>query len=368
MSLEFTADRLAFARSRAGKTRASLAKEVAISPRMLAHYEAGDHVPSEEMIDKLSKALGVPGAFFAAPPIAEVGAGDVHFRALSKMSAIKRDAALASGSLAIELSAWLDERMHLPAPLVPVYDRGASAPETSARRLRLEWDMGYAKIRNVVHLVEAHGVRVFSLPSHLADVDAFSFWWKGTPYMLLNTRKSAERGRFDVAHELGHLVMHGAYDVPTGREREWEANRFAAAFLMPEDAVLASGLRNPSLETILAAKKRWGVSAMALTHRLHELGVITDWTYTSTCRRLSQMGYRSGEPDPDPAPRESSQVLDKAFALLRDRGITASTIARDLAVHSESVRELVFGLVLTSIDGGRTGDSQSRQPTLRLVD
>ncbi|MDQ3457377.1 MAG: ImmA/IrrE family metallo-endopeptidase [Actinomycetota bacterium] len=82
------------------------------------------------------------------------------------------------------------------------------------------------------------------MPEHLADVDAFSFWWKGTPFVLLNTRQSAERGRFDAVHELGHLVMHSDYDLPRGRERELEANRFAAAFLMPEQDVLACGLRN----------------------------------------------------------------------------------------------------------------------------
>lgn len=331
---------------------------------MLAHYEAGEFVPSSETIGKLAKALDVPESFFAAPPIAEVRTGEVHFRALSKMSAIKRDAALASASLAIELSRWLSDRMYLPDPNVPIFDRGANAPETSARRLRLEWEMGYVNIRNLLHLVEAHGVRVFSLPQHLADVDAFSFWWKGTPYMLLNTRKSAERGRFDVAHELGHLVMHGAYDVPTGREREWEANRFAAAFLMPEDDVLASGLRNASVDKIVAVKKRWGVSAMALTHRLHELGVITDWAYTSTCRRLSQMGYRTGEPDREPTPRESSQVLDKAFTLLRQREISTTVIARDLSIHPEALRELVFGLVLTPMSGGQ--DRIGSRATARL--
>ena len=60
---------------------------------------------------------------------------------------------------------------------------------------------------------------------------------------------------------------------------------------MPEEEVLAAGLRNAGVEHVLKAKKRWGVAAMALTYRLHELGVTTDWTYTSTCRRLAQMGY-----------------------------------------------------------------------------
>lgn len=363
----FTPERLTFARSRCGKTRSAVAREVGVSPRMLAHYEAGDHAPSSDTLRRLARALDVRESFFAAPPLADIVPGEVYFRAFSKMSAVKRDSALASGALAIELSRWMDDRMHLPASDVPIYERGADTPEIAARRLRLEWEMGYVKIRNVVHLVESHGVKVFSLPAHLDDIDAFSFWWQGVPYMLLNTRKSAERGRFDVAHELGHLVLHGAYDAPGGREREWEANRFAAAFLMPEDDVLASGLRQASVDSILTAKKRWGVSAMALTHRLHELGIITDWLYASTCRRLSQLGYRNGEPDPEPMRRESSQVLDKAFALLRQRGFTSTAIAEELSIHPETLHELVFGLVLTPMAGGRDGGGR-RASVLRAVE
>jgi len=364
---DFTPERLVFARSRAGITRTALAKVIGVSPRTLANYEKGEFAPSDETIGRLALELGVPEVFFSAPPISEVGTGEVHFRALTKMSATKRDSALASGSIAIELSNWLDEKLHLPAADVPAYERGSDDPETTAQRLRLEWEMGYSKVRNVIHLLEAHGVRIFSLPEHLVDVDAFSFWWDGTPYMLLNTRKSPERGRFDAAHELGHLVMHGAYDVPSGREREWEANRFAAAWLMPEADVLASGLRNASVERILEAKTRWGVSAMALTHRLHELGVISDWSYTSACRRLTQLGYRGGEPDKKPSPRESSQVLEKAFALLRQHGLSATTIARDLSIHPEALHELVFGLVLTPVAGGNSGSGRREAAGLTVI-
>lgn len=40
------------------------------------------------------------------------------------------------------------------------------------------------------------------------EIDAFSLWRDDRPYIFLNTSKSAERSRFDAAHELGHLVLH----------------------------------------------------------------------------------------------------------------------------------------------------------------
>lgn len=363
----FTPERLLFARNRAGLTQTRLAQLADVSPRSIANYEGGEHPPSDEVARRLAEQLCVPVSFFQAPPLDVIEPDAASFRALSKMSALKRNAALASGALAIELNEWLEERLRLPEPTVPRYERGARDPESCAQRLRLEWEMGYAKVPNVLHLLEAHGVRVFSLPEHLVDVDAFSFWWKGTPYILLNTRKSPERGRFDAAHELGHLVMHGDYDIPRGRERELEANRFAAAFLMPEEDVLASGLRNANVERVIEAKARWGVAATALAHRLHELGITSDWVYHSTLRRLSQLGYRSGEPDQASGPRETSQALEKSFTLLKQRGIRHVDVARELHVHAETLRELLFGLVLTPMSGGSDA-SQRGTADLWLVE
>lgn len=362
----FTPERLVFARTRLGLSQARLARLAEVSPRSIANYEGGDSVPAWDVVVRFSESLDVPPGFFEAPALETIEPDAASFRALSKMSALKRDASLASGSLAIALNDWLENRLRLPSPNVPRYEKGARDPESAAQRLRLEWDMGYAKVPNVVHLLEAHGVRVYSLPEGLLDVDAFSFWWRGTPFVLLNTRKSAERGRFDAAHELGHLVMHGDYDIPRGRDREFEANRFAAAFLMPEESVLAAGLRNANAERVIEAKSKWDVAATALAHRLHELGVTTDWVYHSTFRRLSQLGYRSGEPDQYGRPREQSQALMKAFSLLKDRGIRLSDVAAELHIHQETLRELLFGLVLTPVAGDSERASTGRA-TLRVL-
>ncbi|MET9268740.1 ImmA/IrrE family metallo-endopeptidase [Kribbella sp. NPDC003557] len=362
----FTPERLISARKRAGISQARLASHIGISPRSIANYEGGEHAPSEEVLQRLADALDVPVSFFGAAPPDIIEPDAASFRALSKMSALKRDAALASGGLATELNDWLEARLRLPRVAVPRYARGARDPESCAQRLRLEWEMGYARVPNMVHLLEAHGARVYSLPEDLTDTDAFSFWWRDVPFILLNTRKSAERGRFDAAHELGHLVMHADYDLPRGREREFEANRFAAAFLMPEDDVLAAGLRHANAEQVIAAKSRWDVAATALAHRLHELGITSDWTYHSTFRRLSQLGYRSGEPDREGRPRETSQALEKAFALLRERGIRPVDVARELHVRPETLHQLLFGLVLTPMSGQSTARGGPRAG-LRVV-
>lgn len=61
----------------------------------------------------------------------------------------------------------------------------------------------------------------------------------------LSPTTSPLRDNFTIAHELGHFFLHYDYEHPSEQEVifarygsnqfEWQANRFAAAFLMPEE-------------------------------------------------------------------------------------------------------------------------------------
>src|ERR1700693_4393291 len=83
-------------------------------------------------------------------------------------------------------------------------------------------------------------VFLFSLAENTRNVDAFSCWRNGEPYVFLNTFKSTEHSRFDAAHELAHLVLHKHGGPNQGRAAELEAHAFASSFLMPRDDVLAT--------------------------------------------------------------------------------------------------------------------------------
>ena len=184
----------------------------------------------------------------------------------------------------------VEERFELPASNLPDLDPGVAGAEGAAILTRVEWGLGVSPIRNVLHLLEAHGVRVLSLVEECREIDAFSFWRGPTPFICVNTTKTAERTVFDLAHELGHLVMHRAHGVPRGRGEEQEANTFASNFLMPRSDVEAAGLRRPDLVTLAKAKVRWKVSAAALNYRLHDLGITSDWHYRETCIEIARLG------------------------------------------------------------------------------
>ncbi|SDZ41476.1 Zn-dependent peptidase ImmA, M78 family [Amycolatopsis xylanica] len=340
-----TPERITLARKRRSLTVAELARRLDVSAQSVTNYERGRQQPSTGTLRRLALVLGFPEAFFMAPPGEEVPETAVAFRARSKLSLGKRASAVSAGVLAVEFNTWLEETFRLPEPDLPTLDH--PDPETAAEMTRARWGLGNEPIPNVIHLLEAHGVRVFSLATEHSEVDAFSFWQASTPFVFLNTGKTPERSRFDAAHELGHLVMHAGARESRGPEAEQQANAFAGAFLMPESSVRARMPQAPLIDQILEGKQIWRVSALALTYRLHELDMLSDWQYRSACVELSRLGYRKGEPEGIPG--ETSQLLTKVFAALRENGKSVHDVAAELRLGSHDLSGMMFGLVVAAV-------------------
>ena len=344
-----TPSRLAIARKRRGLTLTRLSELTGLSTHSLSVYENGHQTPTEETLLLLARVLAITPDFLAGHDVEEIPADAVSFRALSKMTARQRDRALSAGRVALLIDDWIDARFKLPEADIPSLT--GYLPESAAEVVRARWGLGERPVSNMLHLLEAHGVRIYSLTPENNELDAYSLFWHSRPYIFLSTAKSGERGRFDAAHELGHLVLHGEYQELNRPVTEQEANRFAAAFLMPRSSVLGQGLRDATASQVLRAKLVWKVAAMALTHRLYELDLLTDWCYRAICVQLSRLGYRRSEPDG--IPRESSQLLSKVFRSIREDGQKPAAIAAAIGVSSDELQEHVFGLTLTTLRGGQ---------------
>ncbi len=358
-----TPSRLEVARKRRGLTLTRLAGLTGLSTRSLSLYENGHCEPSEETLLHLAEVLEVAPEFLGGPDLDQIPEAAVSFRALSKMTARQRDQALSAGRIALLINDWIDARFQLPAADIPSLT--GHDPESAAEIVRARWGLGLRPIANLLHLLEARGIRIYSLTAESNELDAYSLYWNAQPVIFLSTGKSGERGRFDAAHELGHLVLHGEHLAPNRPVAEAEANRFAAAFLMPRASVLAQGLRDATADQILQAKRTWKVAAMALTHRLHELDLLTEWGYRTACVQLSRLGYRRSEPNG--IPHESSQLLAKVFRAVRDGGETPATIADAIGVPPDELHAHVFGLALVAVPGDRSDPAKQHRAGLRLV-
>ena len=168
-------------------------------------------------------------------------------------------------------------------------------------------------ISRLVNTFEYNGGLVFVTPFSMSKIDAFSGWATldiDRPIIIASCNVPGDRMRFSVAHEIGHLVMHGA-PKGTMAVMEKEANAFAAEFLMPEDAIRAELLTPITLTSIAQLKPKWGVSMQALIYRAHYLRIITDRQYRYLFERLSAKGWRTREPSNLDIPIEAPQAFNK---------------------------------------------------------
>lgn len=357
----FNPTRLKIARQRAGLTKKELAERIGVDPRAVSGFEAGQYTPTEEKVDRIARATGFPRAFLVADDIEILAPEGVSFRSMTKMTAKQRDAAVAAGSIAFALSDWVDSEFDLPDVDIPAFAN--VSPDVAADSLRQHWGLGERPIKNMVHLLESKGIRVFSLAENCKEVDAYSVWRGRRPFVFLNTGKSGERRRFDAAHELAHLVLH-RHAAPNGTEAEKEAHAFASAFLMPKASMKAIG-RVSNIDLIFEQKRKWIVSASAMTVRLHDLGMLTYYHYNRLFVELSSRGYRTGEPDG--IKPETSQVWKKVFTQLRAEGVGAKDLADKLMVPVEEIVRLVFGLVTIGLPGTDERSGAKPRPSYLTV-
>lgn len=356
----FNGGRLTLARKRRQLTKKELAEKAQLTALTLTRLEAGDTPePGSDTVRALALALNYPTEFFYLNDSEALGSEAVSFRSLSSLTARQRDAALAAGDLAFELHAWVADRFELPA--VQLLDLRDEDPIAAAEALRSHWGMGAQPIEHMIKLLESKGVRVFSLAEQHKHVDAFSCWRGQVPYIFLNTFKSAERSRFDAAHELGHLVLHVHGMTHGGGNVERDADRFASAFLIHRGDLIGHLGRVSSLAQLVSSKKRWGVSVAALARTAFDANLISDWHYRDLCKQMSALGYRTTEPQG--LAREKSVLWKMIFDELWKDGITKDRIAADLHIPLDEIESLVGELV----NQPPPPPSANKRPMLKIV-
>lgn len=348
-------------------SKKGLADKIGVTPNTIIRYEAGEVVPPDENIERLAQALEFPVEFFSGNDIDVPRRENASFRGLASKSDRIMDAALASGAIAYLFDDWVAREFGAPEP--DLIDLGHQDPGTAAKLLRQHWRLGDKPIENMVHLLEAKGIRVFSLSENTKDVDAFSVWRDDVPYVFLNRFKSAERSRFDAAHELAHLCLHkhgGSAAIYKDSSIEREANAFAGAFLMPEADVRAiCNAPIYGVDDLVRYKRRWRVAASAFAYRAHELGLIRPAKFNSFYVEMSRRGWLKNEPEG--ISREQSAYWQEVMDDVRLKGKTKSHIANDISVPIQELEALLFGLANMLTIEGQGGKTASRKVNLRVV-
>ena len=353
--------RLTQARELAGQSKTQVSVALKVSGAAVTQWERGVKRPTHENLAALSGHLGVPlSLFFRDLPLALDSRGPLSFRAWQSAGtrqANRKAARLAE--LTAEIFAWLNERVTLPAPVLPLpVSKQGGGPdanmdvEAAAKLTRQTWGLEERPLLKLGELLESRGI--FLSPATFGDdrFDAFSCVLGGRPFIFLgNEKRDRARSRFDAAHELGHLVLHRHLDVEKLREpaahalAEAQANRFASAFLLPA-TTFTPDVRETSLHGFLNLKPKWAVSVQSMVVRARELGLISPERYGEL---FKQMGWRrwrqaQGEPLDDQLPAIAGAFAPKSLRLLIQAGLVQAWEVPELLGLPLPVIKAVLGL------------------------
>ena len=213
--------------------------------------------------------------------------------------------------------------------------------------------------------MENHGVLVVFSPPQTANVDAYSFDSRLRPVVVLNPVKhDYYRQRFDVAHELGHLVMHADAE-PGGRVIEDQANRFAAEFLMPRADIreqLPTAMNRGAWQVLARLKEHWGTSIAALLYRARRLGTLSEVSYRNAMNTLTSRGWRRGEPGLITV-LEQPSMLPRALELLAAEGVTEGSLLDQCRVPAG-----IFRTVTSRAPSPSGPPARDRSPVVSLFE
>lgn len=334
----FDGPRLTLARHLAGLRKNELASRIDKSPSAITAWEAGAKHPTAANIAQLALGLEVDPWFFAVRGQDLTSLSTMpHFRSLRSTTQQARDQAYAYGKLAVDVASALEVHAEFPAmdlPTFPVTPEDEDHPEVAARAVRAAWSLGTRPLGHCVRMLEHRGVLVVFSPRQTASVDAYSFGTPRRQVVVLNPiKRDFYRQRFDLAHELGHLVMHNDAE-PGGRVVENQAHMFASEFLMPAEEVrdmLPTTMGRSSWTTLFRLKEHWGVSVAALLFRARRLGRLSDVSYRNAMVAMTKKGWRRHEPGAV-ASIEQPSLLPRAVELLNGIGISEGELVTQCRV------------------------------------
>jgi Zn-dependent peptidase ImmA (M78 family) len=322
-----------------------LADRISAAPTTIWNAEQG-RPPTQSVLTALGLVLGFEVGFFSEKLTDEFTVEDCSFRSQAAVAERTRKKMLARGTLLAQLVRFLQTVVTFPQYNIrqfPVTSDDDVERAANACREHLGLGLGIP-IAHMGRVLENNGVVVTKLDKESNQLDAFSAppTGGGLGFVVLSDAKgSSSRSRFDMAHELGHLVMHAERKGTIG-DREREANRFASAFLLPQSGFAREVWNGGKVnwDTIFALKTRWKVSVQAMVYRAHELKLIDELEFRRAYKKIHARGWKKNEPhEPNP---ESPELLSKALRMLSERkNIGPTEIAHKLHWTAQTFEDVL---------------------------
>jgi Zn-dependent peptidase ImmA (M78 family)/transcriptional regulator with XRE-family HTH domain len=322
-----------------GLSQVELAEKIGVEQGTLSKLETGLLNPKDDFFDKLCNVLNYPKSFFSENIIV-LSPLLTHYRKRKSLTNFNLDFIEYNIYIRKHLIKKLLKSANIPNKLFHVSPDDHD-PEDIARLVRQRWNIPRGPIKNLVALLESVGIVILQIVQNDEKLDGEMIPDENNlPVIYINKNLTGDRQRFTLAHELGHLIMHGGEYIPSIEFAEMEANYFASEFLMPADEIRYQLNEKMSFTQLADLKRYWKVSMAALVRRAKDLNVIDQSRYTSLNVQLSKAGYKKKEPEFDVFPDKPTIFNQLINIHLNELGYTMDELSNYLSINLNELREI----------------------------
>ena len=342
---KFNGNRIKEALQFRGMKMTELADKAGISKQSMSLYSSNKNTPPYESVIKIAEVLNLPYDYFMVDKPFEATIENTYFRSQSSATKKARNAQELKVEYAAKLYDILLSYVDCPELKLPEHlemdidcsinnynpEEDAAKIEVLSANVRKYWNLGDGPIENLQYVLESNGIVVTGFRDVDSKIDAFS------QLVEINGReiyvialaigsKPIERLRFDMAHELGHILMHqwgGDEEIISNEAfniREKQANMFASSLLLLKNTFGRTVSAYPTeIEYYNTLKKKWKVSIQAMMYRARQLSIISGNQFQYMMRQISKNGWRTKEPGDVPG-QLGDTIFQGAIDLLFDGG------------------------------------------------
>lgn len=243
---------------------------------------------------------------------------------------------------ALELEDRLGIDSQTAIQLVYAYGCDERAAELLARDIRTSLGMGRLPSIDIAAVLEDAGVSVVRMRRPSVFQSA-SFYNEARRSLIiaLNKSNTVERNAYRLAYELGGAVLfasRGFKSIADEGSNHRFLRAFAAAFLMPEEAVRGVVARHGvkpdgwTMPVLVYVKERFGVSAEAFALRLESLGLIAP-SLRHKLRDELRAGYAAHPRSMEPHPPKNQTYVDILKAIESEQGRYVAAGTNGVAMH-----------------------------------
>ena len=322
-----------------GKTQKQFSEDIGVSQSVISKIEKGINPIDIDLLKQLSSKYG--DSFFreenALPNL------KVYYRKSNTAAKKYQDLFESRVSIFSKNILSILEEVELSKNRLPSIDLNDFNLDASklANEIRGHFNLGLTPIDDLVKLLEGLGIIIhfYEFPfisEQNKNFDGVSFYLKGIPVILINSKIQNARKNFTLAHELCHLLIHNDTIIEGFRDIEKEANVFASEFIAPTRAI-RSDLFNLSFEKLFYLKNYWKLSVGALLYKAKDIS-LNQYQYRRWVTRMAP--YRKHEPQD--INLENPSLLKRMFDLYKHEfsNNNENDFIKDLGINADIYGEL----------------------------